>query len=313
VSFDDFLDDDGIGGPPIRVAVDLSVSDDRLVVDFSRSGRQVPAPINCTLNVLQASVHYCIAAVLGEDVPINSGCFAPVEVRAERGLVVNAEPPAPVVNRMTIAHRIVTATMGALARLLPNRVPASYYGVSYVHMVETAGSDGARRIYFDSEVGGWGGEPHRDGANAFSCGLHNVAAVPVEMIETIYPVRFRRYGLRPDSGGIGRHRGGTGLVREWELLAETGIFAATFDRFHHRPFGVEGGGPGAAGRLTLVRGGEETALPSKVSKLPLRAGDVVRVETSGGGGYGPPSERDPELIRLDVAEGYVHATAGGEK
>jgi N-methylhydantoinase B len=305
VSFDDFLDDDGIGGPPIRVAVDLTVLGDRLVLDFSRSGLQVPAPINCTRNVLQASVHYCIAAVLGTDIPINSGCFLPVEVRATRGLVVNAEPPAPVVNRMTVAHRIVTATMGALAAVLPDRIPASYYGVSYVYMVETVEHDGARRIYFDSEVGGWGGEPGKDGANAFSCGLHNIAAVPVEMLERLYPIRFRRYALRPGSGGEGMHRGGVGLIREWELLAASGTFAATFDRFVYPPFGVQGGGCGAGGRLTVVRDGVETSLGSKISKLPLFVGDIVRIETSGGGGFGEPGARDPAAIAFDLDEGYV--------
>lgn len=305
-SFEDHLDDDGIDSRPVKVAVDCTIGGDGLVFDFARSDPQVPVPINCTRNVLVSAVNYAVIAALGEGIPVNSGCYAPVTVVAPLGRVVNARSPAPVVNRMTIAHRIVNAVMGALAQALPQRIPAAYYGVSYVCMLEAVRDDGARSIYFDSEVGGWGGEPARDGANAFSCGLHNIAAVPIEMLESTHPLLFTQYALRPDSGGAGRSRGGVGLIREWRLEAPAGRFAATFDRFTIAPYGLQGGGPGATGRLLLKRNdGTVAELRSKVSDLDLARGDTIRIETSGGGGYGPPAERDPAAIAADLAHGYT--------
>lgn len=312
-SFEDYLDDDGIGDRPIKVAVDCEVGPQGLVFDFSRSDAQVPVPINCTRNVLVSAVNYAVIAALGEGIAVNSGCYAPVTVHAPLGRVVNAHAPAPVVNRMTIAHRIVNAVMGALAQVLPDRIPAAYYGVSYVCMLESVMADGTRRIYFDSEVGGWGGEPGQDGANAFSCGLHNIAAVPIEMLEATHPLVFSTYALRPGSAGAGRWRGGLGLVREWQLTAPEGRFAATFDRFTIPPYGLQGGDPGATGRLLLTRAdGTRCELRSKLSDLALQAGDMIRIETSGGGGYGSPQARDPARVAADLINGYLTpATVAG--
>ena len=305
-SFEDYLDDDGIGDRPIKIAADCDIGPGSVAFDFSRSGAQVPVPINCTHNVLVSAVNYAVIAALGEGIPVNSGCCAPVSVLAPLGRVVNARSPAPVVNRMTIAHRIVNVVMGALAQALPERIPAAYYGVSYVCMLESVLANGTRRIYFDSEVGGWGAEPHRDGANAFSCGLHNISAVPIEMLESTHPILFIAYALRADSAGAGRYRGGMGLIREWQLTASEGRFAATFDRFTIAPYGLQGGGPGATGRLLLTRrDGTQSALRSKLSDLVLHAGDTIRIETSGGGGHGPPAERDPAAIAADLANGYM--------
>jgi len=306
-AFEDFLDDDGIGDRPVRVAVDCEIGPAGISFDFSRSDPQVPVPINCTRNVLVSAVNYAVIAALGEGVSVNSGCFVPVRVFATEGLVVNARSPAPVVNRMTIAHRIVNTVMGALAQALPDRIPAAYYGVSYICMLESAMADGSRRIYFDSEVGGWGAEPHRDGASAFSCGLHNIASVPVEMLESAHPLLFKTYALRADSAGAGRQRGGLGLIREWQLTAPEGRFAVTLDRFTIRPYGLQGGGPGAAGRLLLTHAdGTQRLLRSKLSDLTLHCGDTIRIETSGGGGYGPPEQRDSAAMAADLAGGYVN-------
>ena len=306
-SFEDFLDDDGVGDQPVKVAVDCEIGPAGQRCDFSRSDPQLPVPINCTRNVLVSAVNYAAIAALGEGIAVNSGCCAPIEVVAPLGLVVNAKSPAPVVNRMTIAHRIVNTVMGALAKALPGRIPAAYYGVSYVCMLESTLEDGSKRIYFDSEVGGWGGEPGRDGASAFSCGLHNIASVPVEMLESSHPLLFKTYALREDSAGAGRWRGGLGLIREWQLTAPSGLFAATLDRFTLAPYGLQGGRPGATGRLLLTRAdGTSVALRSKLSEQALRRGDTIRIETSGGGGYGAPEARDPAAIAADRALRYVN-------
>ena len=308
-AFEDYVDDDGISSDPIRIAVRLLVSGDRVIVDFTGTSPQAAGPINCTLNVAKCAVYYAVIAGLGGEFQANSGCYSPIEVIAPEGTVVNAQSPAPVVNRIAVGHRVVNVILGALSQARPDHIPAAYYGVSYLYALQAAEGDQKGSVYLDSIVGGWGAEPSRDGASSFSCGLHNIASIPIEMIEDRHPIIFTRYALRQDSGGAGKYRGGLGMVREWRLESDTGVFAANFDRFRHPPFGLDGGGPGAVGRLTLSREGETRALESKVGGIALRRGDVITVETSGGGGFGDPSERNPAAVQTDVETGYVTAAA----
>ena len=191
---------------------------------------------------------------------------------------------------------------------LPERVPASYYGVSYAYAINAVNGDGSRQVYFDLECGGWGAHPEGDGANGFSCGFHNIANSPIEMIEGDYPITFTGYGLLPDSGGSGKYRGGLGLFRGFRLDAPMGTFAANLDRFKIPPYGLAGGQPGRGGKLTLTRAdGSIEALPSKVAGLALQKGDCLQLETSGGGGHGDPIARSADLIQQDHAAGYVTA------
>jgi N-methylhydantoinase B len=264
--------------------------------------------VNNTPAMTASAVYYALLAALGGDIPANSGCYRPIGLRLPEGSVVNASFPAPVAGRMVVNHRIATAVFGALGRFLPQRIPAAYYAISYVYALSTQRPDGRRQVYFDIEVGGWGGHAGGDGASALSCGLHNNTNAPIEMVESRYPVTFTRYGLIPDSGGAGRHRGGLGLVREWRLDAETGSLSTNFERFRVPPYGLEGGRPGSLSRTTVIRAdGAEEALRSKVSGIALRRGDVVRIETSGGGGHGDPALRRPADLGADLAEGFVTA------
>ena len=141
--------------------------------------------------------------------------------------------------------------------------------------------------------------------------MHNNANIPIEMIESDTPLTILRYGLLPDSAGAGEHRGGLGLYREWRIDAAEAIFTANLERFRSRPYGLAGGQPAAPGHLFLIRDGVRTALRSKVGNLRLRQGDVIRLETSGGGGFGDPSRRDPAAIEHDLALGYVTRSNGG--
>ncbi len=192
---------------------------------------------------------------------------------------------------------------------------AQNFNLTVPYALNAQNADGSRQVYFDLECGGWGAHPQADGANGFSCGFHNIANSPIEMIEATYPVTFMAYRLIPDSGGRGPYRGGLGLAREFRLDAPSGSFAANLDRFRIPPYGLDGGEPGRGGRLTLRRAGEEKeeALPSKVAGLQLGQGDILRLETSGGGGFGPPEARDRAASAHDRAEGYVsgHDDGGG--
>jgi N-methylhydantoinase B len=305
-SFVELVDDDGQSDEPIRLAVRIAKTGGTIALDFAGSSPQVSGPVNNTRAMTCSAIYYALLAALGGDIPANSGCYRPVEVTLPEGSVVDAVFPAPVAGRMVINHRIAIAVFGALAQIAPKRIPAAYYAISYVYALQTIGRQGKGRVYFDIEVGGWGGHAGGDGASALSCGLHNNTNAPIEMVEAKYPVTFTRYGLIPDSGGAGRFRGGLGLVREWRLDAEMGRLAAHFERFKFPPHGIRGGQPGSLSAMTITHpDGSRTALRSKISGIPLRAGDVVTVETSGGGGYGDPLTRDRARIEADLADGMI--------
>lgn len=305
-AFEDFVDDDGITDAHLRIRARVTVAGERCTVDLSGSSPQATGPVNCTLNMAKSGV-YCALVMLGDGrVMANSGAYRPIEIVAEPGTVVHCSHPAPVANRMATGHRIVTTVLGALAEALPDRVPAAYYGVSYVYALSTSDAGGNPRVYFEIEVGGWGAHPEQDGADGFSAGFHNLANSPVEMIEALHPIAFTHYRFIPDSGGAGRRRGGLGLSRELRLDADHGAISGNFERFRVAPYGLAGGAPGSKGRFLLLRAdGETVELPSKCSGVQLRRGDRVRLETSGGGGHGPAAERDPAAVAHDLADGYV--------
>lgn len=306
--FEDFVDDDGIElDRKLRINARLIVHDVSVEVDLSQSSSQAKGPVNCTFNMTRSAVICGALMAIGREVPANAGCYRPISVIAPLGSVVNARHPAPVANRMAVGHRVVNAVMGAFAQAVPERVPASYYGVSYAYALSANNADGSRQVYFDLECGGWGGHPDGDGANGFSCGFHNISNTPIEMIENDYPLTFMQYGLVPNSGGEGKSRGGLGLVREFRLDAPEGNFAANLDRFKIAPYGLEGGEPGRVGQLIVRRAGSDTEenLASKVAGLNMKTGDIIRLETAGGGGHGNPKDRSKSDISDDLLEGYT--------
>lgn len=305
-SFVELVDDDGQSEEPIRLAVKIIKRGETITLDFEGSSPQVKGPVNNTPAMTCSAVYYALLAALGGEIPANSGCYRAVTVKLPEGSVVNAVFPAPVAGRMVVNHRIATAVFGALAQIMPERIPAAYYAISYVYALQTTNPKGKRQVYFDIEVGGWGGHARGDGASALSCGLHNNTNAPIEMVEAKYPVTFTRYGLVPDSGGAGEFRGGLGLVREWRLDAAEGSLSTNFERFRHAPYGIGGGEPGSLSRTTVTRAdGSKISLQSKVSGIPLKVGDTVTIETSGGGGFGDPAHRDPKRLAKDLADGLV--------
>jgi N-methylhydantoinase B len=309
--FEDCVDDDGITDEPLRIHVTLTIRGDAAAVDFTGSSPQAAGSVNCTLNMSKSAVYFAVMSAAGGDFAANSGCYRPIDVIAPLGTVVNCRHPAPVANRMATGHRVVNTVMGALAQVVPDRIPAAYYGVSYVYTLGSERENGDRDVYLEIEVGGWGAHPECDGANAFSAGFHNLANSPLEMIESAYPVTFTAYGLTPDSGGAGKTRGGLGLHREWRLDAPRGVLSTSFERFRFAPYGLAGGEDGPLGRLYVRRNGEREEPGAKVTGLALTRGDTVRLETSGGGGFGDPKERSAADVERDLQDGYV--TPGAAK
>ncbi|MFQ5830994.1 MAG: hydantoinase B/oxoprolinase family protein, partial [Candidatus Methylomirabilia bacterium] len=279
--------------------------DGEVTVDYTGSSPQRRGPINATLASTESATYYLFMAVTDPTIPSNYGCYLPIHLIAPEGSVVNAMPPAPVVGRMAISHTITNVLFSALSQALPDRVTAAYYGMSNIHTFAGESGSGKSWIFLDIEVGGWGARPTKDGLDCHSQGVHNLANTPIEMVEVTYPLRFQRYELIPDTGGAGRFRGGLGAARDIEFLDERGSLNTQFDKFKVAPFGLFGGGPGGRAQLLLESEGRTQALRSKTVNRPLERGDVLRMRTQGGGGYGDPRQRDPSLILRDLREGKV--------
>jgi N-methylhydantoinase B len=305
--FRDFVDDDGQAAVDLVIVADVTITGEECTVDLSASADQAPGPVNCTLNMSKSAVYCALLSIADGTVMANSGAYRPIRVDCRAGAIANCTAPAPVANRMATGHRIVTTVLGALASAAPERVPAAYYGVSYVMTLQAPDPivAGETRVYFEVEVGGWGAHPEQDGADGFSCGFHNLANSPIEMCEVLFPITFTEYAFIPGSGGEGKFRGGLGLGREWRLDAAWGQVSGSFERFRHGPYGLAGGESGSKGRFVHITGDGARDLPSKISGVALAAGDRIRLETSGGGGWGDPAERAPEARARDRRGGYA--------
>jgi N-methylhydantoinase B len=299
-----FVDDDGVADDPIRIVTKVTIGDGSIHVDFTGTDRQRRSPINATISSCESATYFAILAILDPTIPANYGVYKPIKITAPEGTVVNALPPAPVVGRNAITHTIVNALMMALSKVVPERITAAYYGMSNVYILSGDGTNGRRGwIFFDIEVGGGGGRHSKDGLDCYSQGIHNLANTPIEMVESTYPLRFQRYEFLPDTGGIGKYRGGLGVRRDIEFLDDSGSLNTQFDKFKIAPFGLFGGGAGATGRLLLNPDRPDSKeLRSKTVECKLRRGDVISMWTQGGGGYGPPAERDRSAIERDLRE-----------
>lgn len=279
-SFADCLDDDGQGNEDIRLAVTLRIDAERVNVDLSDCADRVPGNLNCPESVAAAAAYYCFRCLLPEEAPACAGLFDRIAIQTRPGSVVNARPPAAVAaGNVETSTRLVDVIFGALAEAVPDRIPAASQGsMNNIAM----GSDvvGARWDYYETLAGGHGGSPVGPGLHCAHSHMTNTLNTPIESLEMHYPLRVRRYARRRDSGGAGRHPGGDGVLREYEFLAAAELTLLT-ERRRHPPWGLAGGEAGSPGRNSL--NGE--ALPGKCT-LRVSAGDRLRIETPGGGGWG---------------------------
>ena len=282
-------------------------------MDLSGCSPQARGPVNATLASANAAVMFAVMCACDEPFAANAGCYRPVRTIAPEGLVVNARHPAPVAHRIAATHRLLNAMFGALHQAVPDRIPAAYYGNSYVCTFQTVAADGRREVLVEIEIGGSGGHPAKDGVNAFASGMHNNSNIPVEMIESQMPLTVTRYGLLPDSGGDGA---APRRARAWcasgGWTARSASSPRTWTASSTRPTAWRAACPPSVGRLVLTRDGEESDLAPKADNVPLAEGDRVRLETSGGGGFGDPDTRDAAAVERDLALGYVGSAAADE-
>ena len=257
-------------------------------VDFAGSSAQVAGAVNAVRAITLSACFYVLRCLLGEDAPATEGILRPLTLHTPEGSIVNARPPAAVAGgNVETSQRIVDVLMRALAKAVPERVPAASAGT--MSNLTIGGMDprtGEAFAYYETAAGGMGARPGMDGISGVHTHMTNSLNTPVEALEYAYPFRVRRYAYRYGSGGEGRFRGGDGLIREVELLTDAEVTLLA-DRRKFRPYGLEGGGDGAAGRAVVVKAesGEEIELPGKCSRQ-LKKGDVLRIETPGGGGWG---------------------------
>ncbi len=310
---EDFLDNDGTSPEALRIAVDITVAGDRLTLDFSRSAPACLGPLNISRATAVASVYVALKHVF-PDVPANAGVLTPVEVVIPEGSLLAARKPRPVGGYTETILRIIDVIFAALSRAAPTAVPAPAYGTINALSIAGRHADGRRWVMFSFFGGGHGGHAEGDGLNHGNAPISTATIPPVEILEAAYPVLFRRWALRPGSGGAGRHRGGLGAIYEIELLADSAEVFLFGERGRFPPPGIVGGSQAAPNRFTVIRGEarEHPKLVSKMVGARIERGDRLLLETPGGGGYGPPGERDPRAAARDAALGYLGDAARGD-
>jgi N-methylhydantoinase B len=282
----DFLDDDGYSTQPVPLQVAIGIKGSRATVDFTGSSPQRRGGVNAVLAITTSAVFYVFRCLMGEEVPACAGLLEPIEVIAPEGSVVNAHPPAAVAaGNVETSQRIVDVLLRAMARALPLRIPAASSGT--MNNLSFGGIDprtGAPFAYYETIAGGMGARPTSEGLSGIHTHMTNSLNTPVEALESHFPVRVRRTSLRRGSGGLGKFRGGDGIIREIEFLAEVRCSILS-DRRRFPPYGLAGGQPGKPGKNSLATKGRARSLPSK-TVVNVPAGSVLTIETPGGGGWG---------------------------
>ena len=292
---EDFLDNDGISTKPVKIAVSLQFgrhlrcrsSGRAVVVDFTGSDPQVEGSVNAVEAITYSACFYVFRCSLAEDVPATAGLMRPIEVIAPKRTLVNAVPPAAVAGgNVETSQRIVDVLLRALARAIPERIPAAASGT--MNNLTIGGIDPRTSepfAYYETIAGGMGARPSKSGVSGVHTHMTNSLNTPAEALEYAYPLRVRQYSLRPGSGGEGKYRGGDGIIREIELLADAEITLLA-DRHERGPYGLAGGKEGTPGKAAIIReDGTSQPLPGKFN-VRLRKGERIRIETPGGGGWG---------------------------
>lgn len=301
----DRMDNDGVGGGDVPIALRIEKTGERIVFDFTGSAPQTAGNINLTLNAVQSSVCYAMKALLDPDMPNNQGVVDAFTIVAPAGTIVNCRAPAAVALRANTCQRVVDVVLGALAPVMPDRAIGFANGAN-TSMV-FAGTDpasGEPYVYLETLGGGMGARSDRDGKDAVQVHITNTSNLPVEAIEMEYPLHVEEYALVPDSGGAGRWRGGLGIRRVLRPVGHACEFSGVGERFVVAPPGVFGGEAGRPGRFQLLQeDGSIESLPGKLSGFTLQPDACIVVETPGAGGYGPPAERTNEALTDDAASG----------
>jgi N-methylhydantoinase B len=315
-TFEDYCDNDAITDDPIRIVACVTVRDEEIAIDFTGSSPQVRGGMNAPLAVTVSAACYAIKCITDPENLPNSGSYRPIKVNAPYGTVVNPMPPAPVIagNHET-ASRIVDVIIGAMASAVPDRVCAAGSGSSGVlSLGARVREDGRDRelLMVEAHGAGQGANRYGDGVNARRVNVGNTGNTPSEALEISFPLRILRYAISEDGGGAGRTRGGTGILRELRLDHDATV-TLTADRAKFAPYGLFGGLPAPKAEFWAdLPDGTRKVLNSKTAPIHFPKGTIIHFRAAGGGGYGPPAERDFAAIQADLDDGYISPTAARE-
>ncbi len=306
-----FLDDDGCGGPPVRLCCRITKRDDRLLFDYTGTAGQVPGGINCTVGDAISVSTFVAGAAVGEDATVNDGFSRCIETTIPDGTVASARRPAAISARGTLLYRLADIASTAMAQIVADRLPAEG---SNPGLITFSGHrpDGRPWICMDFVQGGWGATAAHDGVPGASHAISNTGNIPIEAIEQEFPLRVTEYELLADTAGQGEFAGAPAVCREYEVLADDVALGYRIERQAFPPQGVGGGGPGAAARCHVRRAGGDWEEVAPKWSTRLGAGDAFRMELPGGGGFGVASARTPEAIERDLASGLLSASRAAE-
>jgi N-methylhydantoinase B len=304
VSFVDYLDSDGLETRDVRIEVELTVREDEVIVDFSNSAPMVQGALNATVSYTEASVYQAIMCAVASEIPNTSGAFRPVTVVTKPGTITHVVMPGASTMRGVTGFRVFDAVNGALAQLIPDRIPAAGEGGNTLAIFAGEARDGEPFIYYELVVGTWGALPVKDGNDGLCNPCATAANIPVEVAESEFPIMIERYGFVPDTGGPGRYRGGLAIERVWRTLASATSLQVRSDRQNHSPYGLHGGSDGSRSANLLSDGGAWRAFPPMFSAV-VDSGTIFHHKMPGGGGWGDPLERAPQLVADDVADNKV--------
>ena len=304
-----FRDDDGFTDEPVRIQVKLTIRDGQARLDVTGSAAQRRSPLNCTRSMSKCALAFVIRCLMDDKIPVNDGFLGRLHVDGPDGLICTAMPPAAVVGGWELGSRLAEICLKALHPALPDRIPAA--GKGLIVNIGFGGEDPKRGEYYcymETIAGGNGARPTKDGPDAVQTNLQNTENAPVEEIELFYPIRVKRYELIEDSGGAGTYRGGMGVRRDFEFPFADCTWTVLSDGRKFAPWGLLGGQSGRTARFIYDPYGEARDLPSKIT-IDVPKGGCVRVETPGGGGFGPPAARNADALARDIRDGKVSEAA----
>ena len=303
----DFIDDDGIGNGPFEVRVKVTISDDAFVCDFTGSVLSVPGPINCGPTGLNSAVRAIFKAITDPSIPANEGVFRPLQVICPPRTIFTAEKPAPVSTYWETMIFAADLVWQALAPIVPHRLTAGHFlSVCGTVVYGLHPDDGSLFLLVEPQAGGWGAGIDKDGENGLVCaGDGETFIIPVEICETRYGVLVDQFALDIVDGGAGEYRGGRGLVRDYRVTSEWAGVTATFGRFKYTPWGMAGGQKGSPNYIEFIHADGHRTILGKSARYMLTKGEVVRLHTGTGGGYGDPARRTAEAITSDLRDGYI--------
>lgn len=314
VSAEDYLDNDGIDDVPLKIVLDLTIDGDSMIMDFTRSSPACQGPVNISRATTVAACYVALKHIF-VDVPGNAGVLEPIQFRIDEDSLLAVKAPKPVGGYTETIMRLIDVIFQAVAQIRPETAMACAYGT--INALSLAGHrhNGQRWVMFSFFGGGHGAHSSGDGLNHGNAPISTATIPPLEILESAYPVRFKQWALRPDSGGAGKYRGGLGAIYEIELLEQQADVFLFGERGKYPPLGVVGGQAAATNRFVYQKDGEDCEPPmcSKMVGLSLSHRQTVRLETPGGGGYGAVLERDPQTVAIDVERGFVSTEAARDQ